>query len=87
MTYQVEFTKKAAKQFEALPAEVKSRLQLKLEMLASNPRPSGVVKLEDTDNQYRLRIGSYRIVYEVEDEILLILIIRVGHRRDVYKIR
>jgi mRNA interferase RelE/StbE len=85
MTYQVELTKKAAKQFNLLPAKVRSRLQPKLEALADNPRPSGVVKLEDTDNQYRIRVGTYRIVYEIEDDVLLVLVIKVGHRKDVYK--
>lgn len=83
--YRVEFTKKAANQFQSLSAQIQSRLQPKLIALATEPRPSGVVKLENADNQYRIRVGTYRIVYQIKEEVLLVLIIKVGHRRDVYK--
>lgn len=52
--------------------------------MAENPRPSGVVKLENTDNQYRIRVGNYRVLYEIQDDVLIVKVVRVGHRRDVY---
>jgi mRNA interferase RelE/StbE len=53
--------------------------------LAEEPRPSGVVKMAGEAFTYRVRLGDYRIVYEVQDEVLCILVIKVGHRREVYK--
>ncbi|WP_442949040.1 type II toxin-antitoxin system RelE family toxin [Nostoc sp.] len=50
--------------------------------MADNPRPSGVVKLENTDNKYRIRVGNYRILYEIQDDVLIVKVVRVGHRRD-----
>jgi len=84
MSYQVEFAKPAAKQFKALPDQEKRKLQPKIDALATNPRPSGVIKLKGEDNLYRIRAGDYRIVYTIEDEKLFILVVKVGHRRDIY---
>jgi mRNA interferase RelE/StbE len=56
-----------------------------MERLASNPRPVGSVKLATSDSTYRIRVGNYRVIYEVLDQLLLIDVIRVGHRRDVYR--
>jgi mRNA interferase RelE/StbE len=53
--------------------------------LASAPRPAGVVKLAGADNLWRLRIGVYRIVYEIRDDRLTILVLRVAHRKDAYR--
>ncbi|MCX7021694.1 MAG: type II toxin-antitoxin system RelE/ParE family toxin [bacterium] len=57
----------------------------KIEQLSPEPRPPGVRKLTDSADRYRIRIGDYRVIYQVEDDRLLILIIRVRHRRDVYR--
>lgn len=56
-------------------------------MLVDNPRPDGVVKIKGSDSEYRIRIGDYRIVYEVNDEQLIILLIQCRHRREVYRKR
>jgi len=53
--------------------------------LAENPRPDGVVKLKGADNEYRIRIGDYRVRYEIGDEELIILLLQCKHRKDVYK--
>jgi mRNA interferase RelE/StbE len=57
----------------------------KIEFLANEPRPAGVVKLSATDSLYRVRTGDYRIIYQIQDGLLLITITKVGHRRDIYK--
>ena len=85
MTYKIEFTKKANKQFQSLPPHVKKRISPKIENLAQNPRPQGVVKLSGEDDAYRIRVGDYRVVYNIEDDILQVLVFRVDHRRDVYR--
>ncbi|OWY63264.1 hypothetical protein B7486_54060 [cyanobacterium TDX16] len=85
MTYQVEFSRQAQKQFEALPRQIQQRLQPQIDTLAEEPRPSGVKKLKGAENQYRIRVGSYRIVYEIQDAVLLVILLRIGHRREIYR--
>lgn len=87
MAYQIEFSKRAERQFEALPQQIQNRLQPRIDALALDPRPSGIKKLEETESQYRLRVGDYRIVYEIQDAILLIILVRIGHRSDIYRKR
>ena len=57
----------------------------KIQGLADNPRPAGVVKLSGEQQLYRLRHGDFRIIYEIRDDEVLVIIVKVGHRRDVYK--
>ena len=61
------------------------RIRDRIETLADNPRPPGTVKLTAEDNLYRVRVGDYRIVYRIEDKRLVVLIVRIGHRREVYR--
>ena len=83
--YQIEFTKEASKQLKKLPKEEQTRIQAKIDGLVDNPpRPDGVVKLKGLES-YRIRVGSYRVVYDIFDEVLVISIIQVGHRKDVYR--
>ncbi len=85
MPYAIEFKPSAAVALRHLPRQVQSRIVTKAEALADNPRPSGCKKLAGADALYRVRIGDYRMVYEVRDAVLTILIVRIGHRRDVYR--
>lgn len=87
MTYQIEFSQQAEKQFEALPQQLQLRLQLRIDALAEDPRPPGVKKLKQAENQYRIRVGDYRIVYEIKDAILLVILLRIGHRSEIYRRR
>lgn len=50
-----------------------------------HPRPHGCVKLTGTDNEWRIRVGAYRVIYEIHDQVLLIVLIDVGHRREIYR--
>jgi mRNA interferase RelE/StbE len=85
MTYQIEFEKQAAKQFRALSDLVQQRILPKIDALASDPRGIGSVKLAGTEDLYRIRVGDYRIIYSIQDDLLLILVVKIGHRRDVYR--
>ncbi len=85
MTYKIEFAKQAAKQFKALPRQEQQRLKTKIDNLEIDPRPPGVVKLSGEKNLYRIRVGNYRIIYSIQDSRLLILIVKIGHRKDVYR--
>jgi mRNA interferase RelE/StbE len=64
---------------------VQKRLCQRIDALADNPRPAGVVKLSGSDDIYRVRIGDYRIIYEIQDIGLIVLVLKIGHRRAVYK--
>ncbi|MBN3927228.1 type II toxin-antitoxin system RelE/ParE family toxin [Nostoc sp. NMS4] len=85
MSYEVEFSRGAKKQFRKLPIDVQQRIQTKINELAIEPRPNGVKKLQGDDNSYRVRVGDYRVVYELADDVLIITVIKVGHRSDIYK--
>jgi mRNA interferase RelE/StbE len=83
--FKLTFAHRAAKAFQKLPFDVQLRLQPKIEALKTEPRPSGCEKLEGLKGAYRIRVGDYRVVYEIYDATQTILIAHIGHRRDVYK--
>lgn len=83
--YDIEFTHKAARQFAKLTPDVQRRLRPRIDALKDDPRPSGSEQLEGFKNTRRIRVGDYRVLYQIEDEGLLVLVIRLGHRRDIYR--
>jgi mRNA interferase RelE/StbE len=85
MTYTIITPKAVQKQLDALPDDVYDRIAVKVQQLAENPRPDGVVKLKGSENEYRIRIGDYRVRYEIEDEELRILLLQCKHRKEVYR--
>lgn len=85
MTYRIELRPAAFRDLAKLDNPWRQRVAQKVDTLALEPRPSGVEKLKGRDTRYRLRLGDYRIIYEVHDQVLLILVIRIGHRREVYR--
>ncbi|WP_414568773.1 type II toxin-antitoxin system RelE family toxin [Nostoc sp. CCY 9925] len=85
MSYQVEISKSASKQLKKLPLDIQSRLESKIQQLGQDPRPDGVGKLKNGENRYRIRVGDYRILYQIFDDVLIVIVVRVGHRREVYK--
>jgi mRNA interferase RelE/StbE len=85
MAYRVELKRSAAKEVRAIPRKKdRQRVVERIEALAEDPRPPGCVKLTGRE-AYRIRQGAYRIVYTVEDEVLVVEVVKVGHRRDVYR--
>jgi mRNA interferase RelE/StbE len=86
MTYHVELKPAAVRDLKKLPRSVQIRVASRIDDLAGDPRPSGSEKLEGSKKElYRVRIGDYRIIYEVRRKVLLVLVIRIRHRRDVYR--
>jgi mRNA interferase RelE/StbE len=85
MPYTIEWVASAAKEFRALPDVARRRLVPKIDGLKTNPRPPGVKKLAGASDLYRIRVGFYRIVYQIDDGVLRVLVLRVGHRRDIYR--
>ncbi|MGH2414985.1 MAG: type II toxin-antitoxin system RelE family toxin [Microcystaceae cyanobacterium] len=83
--YQIIFDKRAAKQLKKLPKEIQGHLKSKIAELSINPRPPGVVKLTGKDKIYRVRVGDYRIIYQIQDNELIILIAQVSDRKNAYK--
>lgn len=84
MRYQVILPKSVQKELDRLPDEIAKRILTRLTALETNPRPADVKKLKGRD-AWRLRVGDYRVIYEIHDRVLQILVITIGHRRDVYR--
>lgn len=85
MSYQVVFKPSAQRQLKKLPFAVQQDLIALIENLSEKPRPSGCKKLKGRQNQYRIRSGDYRIIYSIEDAALVVRVIKVSHRRDIYE--
>jgi mRNA interferase RelE/StbE len=85
VAYTVILRRPARKALSALPQEVQKRIVQALENLANDPRPPGARAVQGHDHLLRIRVGDYRVVYTVQDDTLVILVLRVGHRRDVYR--
>jgi mRNA interferase RelE/StbE len=83
-SYSVLITRSAAKELERVPTKDRRRIVAKIRTLGENPRPPGSEKLTG-DEKYRLRQGDYRILYEIADTELIVTVIRIGNRRDVYR--
>ena len=84
MALQVFICPRAGRQIEALPKAVRDRIRVKLLELADNPRPSGCKVLEASSDIYRIRVGDYRATYCIRDDRLMILVLRVANRREIY---
>lgn len=87
MTYRIVLTPAARRDLLRLPKDMARRIDAHILALADNPYPSGAKKLEGSEGFFRVRVGDYRIVYRVEGHRLVIVIIRVGHRSDIYRHR
>lgn len=83
-SYRLEVRLSAVKELDGLPRTDLARVMDRLEGLSANPRPPGCEKLSDQD-RYRVRQGDYRILYEVDDSQQVVTIVKVGHRREVYR--
>jgi mRNA interferase RelE/StbE len=83
--YKVYFKSSADRQLRRLPDAVQRRIVAEAAMLAHDPRPHGVVKLVGCENLWRIRAGDYRIVYEIHDDRLIVLVLRVARRKGVYR--
>ncbi|PRB66804.1 type II toxin-antitoxin system RelE/ParE family toxin [Arthrobacter sp. MYb213] len=84
-SYRVEFTTAAAKELRKLDPGIRRRVLSGIADLEGDPRPSGCKKLVGETNAWRVRIGDYRVLYEVLDAVLVVTVVRVAHRREVYR--
>ena len=85
MTYRITLAPAAERQLRKFDPAVRRRIQAALELLADNPRPHAATQLVGGSGEWRVRTGDYRSVYDIEDDRLVVLVLRVAHRRDVYR--
>jgi mRNA interferase RelE/StbE len=84
--YKIEFVPSALRQFKKFPPSVRTQVQIAIDGLAEEPRPHGYKKLHGKLKEfYRIDTGNYRVVYEIHDKVLIVVVVKVGDRRDVYK--
>jgi mRNA interferase RelE/StbE len=83
--YQVKVTRTAIKERDRLDAQIRSRIDDVLRQLPENPRPAGVKKLSGRSHDWRIRVGDYRILYEIDDADMVVTVWRIRHRRQAYQ--
>jgi len=84
LTYRIELAPSAARQLKKFTPDVRRRIQAVLELLADDPRPPAATPLVGGAGEWRVRTGDYRVIYEINDLQVLVLVLRMGHRREVY---
>ena len=82
--YELRFRKSVSKDLNPIPKRDVQRLMEDIQSLADNPRPPQSIKLSGAE-KYRLRCGVYRVLYEIHDDVLVVCVVKVGHRKDVYR--
>ena len=90
--YSIDFSERAKKQLKKLPKQVAERIVSKIEKLEQDPKPSGIKQLINFELEnnpfdsplYRIRIGDYRAIYTIEDEVLVVLVLQIAHRKEIY---
>ncbi len=85
MSYRVEFVRSAAKTYSRLDTVLQRRVDRELNRLSETPRHPGVIRLQSADDLYRVRIGDLRLLFNVEDQVLVVLIVKIGQRGSVYR--
>lgn len=87
VSYRIEFRKSAVREFHKLPPEIQRRMMEALTLLAMNPFSEllHIKKLRGAESLYRIRIGDYRVVYEVTKDPWIVVVVKVGHRKEVYR--
>lgn len=83
MTYRIQVLPVAVRAIRKLPPEAKRRVEAAIELLAENPRPPAAKKLTARP-EWRIRTGDYRVLYRIEDDVLTVVVVHAGHRRDIY---
>ncbi|WP_105036988.1 type II toxin-antitoxin system RelE family toxin [Cryobacterium aureum] len=87
MTYSVRIAPTAERQLRKFDPQVRRRVQAAIDLLAGDPRPPKAIQLVGGSGEWRVRTGDYRIIYEIQDDKLIVLVLRLGHRREIYESR
>lgn len=83
--YQLKISSQAEKTLRKLPPDITKRLSKAIDKLSKDPFPSGSLKLVGSEADYRIRVGDYRIIYQIRESALIVFVIRIGHRKDIYR--
>lgn len=83
--YDIRYARSAEKELEQLPAIMVQRIHKAILHLADNPRPLGSIKLKGFKDKHRIRVGDYRVLYEIHDAIVTVLVVQITHRKDAYR--
>mgnify|MGYP001619535147 CR=1 FL=1 len=83
--WRIEFKASAQRDLESLDPPVRRRVLKRIEGLAANPRPPGSLKMTGEPARWRLRVGDYRVVYQILDDVLIVTVIKVAHRKNAYR--
>lgn len=84
MSYEIAITRRAEKKLSKIPLEYRQKIREAINNLSINPRPLGCISLKGREG-FRIRVGVYRVIYTISDQKLVILVVDVGHRRDIYR--
>jgi mRNA interferase RelE/StbE len=87
VTYDIVLSPAAVRDLRRFDPPARRRIQAVLELLAENPRPPAATRLVGGAGEWRVRTGDYRVIYEIEDDRLVVLVLRAGHRREIYRRR
>lgn len=85
MGFSVVLKPAAVRDLRKLPTDVRPRVASRIDALAGDPRPAGVEALQGEPDLYRIRVGDYRVIYQIENKALVVLVVRIGHRREIYR--
>jgi mRNA interferase RelE/StbE len=85
LIYRLKILPSAQRELAALPAKIQHQVDKRIRTLAANPRPHGSIKLSGEKDLYRIQSGNYRIIYEIRDDVLTVTVVKIGHRKDVYR--
>jgi mRNA interferase RelE/StbE len=85
MSYRVALTNAAKRDLRHFIPNLQQRVAIRLQALKDTPRPAGAVKLRDRENEWRIRVGDYRIIYQIDDDERLVTVLRISHRREAYR--
>lgn len=85
MKYTILYKRSASEELLQLPANIAHKVKTAIDSLSENPRPQGCKKLKGSVNEYRIRIGNYRVIYTISKTVLIVTIIKIAHRKDVYR--
>ena len=85
MAYRIEFKRSAAKALKKVPKRDRKSIHDKIESLAENLPDPNLTKMKGDNPFHRIRVGDYRIIYEIQNDILVILVLKIGHRKDIYR--
>jgi mRNA interferase RelE/StbE len=85
VSYRIDVALGAQRQLRKLDPQARRRIQAAIELLAEEPRPPAAKMLVNSDGAWRVRVGDYRVIYDIEDDRLVVLVLAAGHRREIYR--